>query len=122
MNKKLLFLLLVCILICLVNVFAQEEIIYDDTDKRDPFIALVTPDGRLLDLRPAGLEAGPETKIVLEGIIYDEFGRSYAIINDEVVTIGDYILGHPVFKIDNDKVILLEDNKPVEYKLRKEKP
>jgi hypothetical protein len=95
---------------------AQEKMIYNDEGKRDPFIALVTPDGRLLNLDSSGGKA----KIVLEGIVYDKDGRSYAIINDEVVSIGDYILGHAVFKIEEDKVILLKDNQPIEYKLEKE--
>ena len=98
--------------------FAQGEITYDDRGKRDPFIALVTPDGRLLNLEPSDSKA----KIVVEGIIYDEGGRCYAIINGEVVSVGDYVLGQAVFKIEENKVILLKDNKPVEYILEKEEP
>ena len=98
--------------------FAQDKIVYDEAGRHDPFIALVTPDGRLLNLEPG--EA--ESKIVLEGIIYSKDGRSYAIINGEIVKVGDYILENAVFKIEEDKVILMEDEKPVEYKLRKEEP
>ncbi|MBL7081193.1 MAG: hypothetical protein ISS44_01305 [Candidatus Omnitrophica bacterium] len=96
--------------------FAQDKISYDDKGRRDPFIALVTPDGRLLNLEPLG----SETKIVLEGIFYDQDGYSYAIINDEVVSVGDYIQGFAVFKIKEDKVILLKDNKPIECVLEEE--
>ena len=110
--------LLICIIFCAANIFAQENIGYEDKGKRDPFIALVTPDGQLLNLEPTG----SGSKIFLGGIIYDKHGRSYAIINDEVVGIGDYVLGYAVFKIDQDKVILLKDNMPVEYKLQKEEP
>lgn len=98
--------------------FAQEKIVYDDKGRRDPFIALVTPDGRLLNLEPTDTE----TKIVLEGISYSNDEHCYAIINGEILRVGDYILGNAVFKIEQDKVILMEDNKPVEYKLRKEEP
>ena len=114
MNKKLLFLMIICILIYLTRVFAQEKIVYDDKGKRDPFIALVTPDGRLLNLEPT-TEA--ETKIVLEGIISGVDGHSYAIINGEVLSLGDYVLGYAVFKIEEDKVILFKDDKLMEYKL-----
>ena len=115
LGKRFSCLLIICILICVPDVFAQEEIIYEDKGKRDPFIALVTPDGQLINLEPAK----PGSNIVLEGIIYDEYGRSYAIINDEIVSVGDNVLDYAVFKIDEDKVILLKDNQPVEYKLKK---
>ncbi|MFH1577870.1 MAG: hypothetical protein ABIC18_02205 [Candidatus Omnitrophota bacterium] len=96
--------------------FAEDRITYDDGKRRDPFLALVTPDGRLLNFEPVNSEA----KIILEGIFYDENGRSYAIINAEVVSVGDYIFGHAVFKIEENKVTLLKDNKAVEYILEKD--
>jgi hypothetical protein len=96
--------------------FAQDEIVYEDELRRDPFMALVTPDGRLINLEPTGAEE----KIVLGGIYYDEGGNSYAIINGEVVGIGDYILGYTVSSIDKNKVILLQGDQSVEYILEKE--
>ena len=114
MNKKLILLIITCILICQIRVFAQEDIVYDDKDNRNPFIALVTPDGRLISLEPT-TEA--EAKIVLEGIISGASGRSYAIINGEVLGLGDYILGYAVFKIEKNKVVLFKDNELIEYKL-----
>ncbi len=115
----LLFFLFILFFLCLASAsFAQDKITYDEQGKRDPFIALVTPDGRLLNLEPTGSNA----KIVVKGIIYDGSGRCYALINEEVVSIGDFILGYTVFKIEENKVILLKDNKPVEYILEKEEP
>ena len=100
--------------------FAEDEdnIVYDDGGRRDPFIALVTPDGRLLNLEPAD----SEEKIVLEGIITGVDGHSYAVINGEVVTIGDYIHSYVVSKIEENRIILIKDNNPVEYKLSEEEP
>ena len=95
---------------------AQDKIDYDSEGRRDPFMALVTPDGRLLNLEPTG----DKTRVVLGGVIYDESGSSYAIINDEVVSVGDYILGYTVFSIDENKVVLLKDDEQVEYILEKE--
>ena len=77
---------------------------------------MVTPDGRLINLEPSDSEQA----IVLEGIIYDEDGYSYAVINGEVLGIGDYVMGQMVFDIEPDRVMLLEDNKPVEYILNEE--
>jgi len=97
--------------------FSQDEIIYDDEGRRDPFMPLVTRDGRLLILEPTKAEE----KILLGGIIYVENGISYAIINGEVVSVGDYILGHSVFSIEENKVILIKDDEPIEYILDMEK-
>jgi len=119
LNKICCFGLLFCIFIfasCIC--FAQEKITYEDKGRRDPFIALVTADGRLLNLEPVS----KEVKIILEGIIYDKGGQSYAIINGEVVSAGGFIQGYTVFKIEKDKVILIKDDKLVEYKLEKEEP
>ncbi|MFH1678511.1 MAG: hypothetical protein ABH914_02700 [Candidatus Omnitrophota bacterium] len=115
------FCLLSSVLCLLSSVFcpllsAEDKNSYDDNGRRDPFVALVTPDGRLLDLEPAD----SEKNIVLEGIIYDEDGRSYAIINGDVVGVGDYVLGHTVLKIEGNKVTILQDNEPTEYMLEKE--
>ncbi len=117
-NIVVYYLLLICCLGYGRNVFAQGEIVYDDKGRRDPFVSLVTPDGRLLNLEPAG--AG--TKVALEGIIYDKNGQSYAIINGEVVGVGDYILGYSVVNINKDMVILMKNNEYMEYKLQKEEP
>ena len=97
--------------------FSQDEIVYEDEGRHDPFMPLVTRDGRLLILEPTKAEE----KIILGGIIYVEKGVSYAIINGEVVSVGDYILGHSVFSIEENKVILIKDNEPVEYILDLEK-
>ena len=96
--------------------FSQDEIVYDAEGRRDPFMALVTPDGRLINLEPTS----GETKLVIGGIIYDENGSSYAIINGEVVSVGDYILGYDVISIEENKVILMKDNEQTEYLLEKE--
>ena len=107
-----------CILLFLISAvaLAQEEAIFDDKGRRDPFIALVTPDGRLINLEPAG----PDTQISLGGIIFDQEGTSYAIINGEVVSVGDSIFGYTVFKIEKNRAILFKDDKPIEFILEKE--
>jgi len=112
--------LLVLLILCLLSFSpvssAQDGIIYDAEGRRDPFMALVTRDGRLINLEPAEDEA----KIVLGGIIYVENGISYAIINNEVVGVGDYIMGYTVFSIDENKVVLIKDGEELEYVLEKE--
>jgi len=97
--------------------FAQEEFVYDAKGRRNPFIPLVTPDGRLLKLE----QEVSETGLSLEGVIYDANGISYAIVNGGVVKIGD-IAGdnYQVLKIEQDKVIFIKEGQTTEEILKKE--
>lgn len=116
-NKKLLVFLFLFGLI-LSCAFGQTEFIYDAKGKRNPFIPLVTPEGRLLkldkqeDITPGGL--------AIEGIIYDKFGRSFAIVNATVVGIGDMVGDFQVLKILEHKVIFIRNGEPLEVELTKE--
>ena len=58
--------------------FAQDDFIYDAKGERNPFMPLVTPEGRFIKIKPRStINAGFE----LEGIIYDKISLSYAIVN-----------------------------------------
>lgn len=103
-------------IVCIFPVFAQEEFKYDAQGKRDPFIPLVTPDGRLLKLEQASSAAG----LSLEGIIYDKEGVSYAIVGAEIVKIGDSVSGYQVLRIEENKVIFIKDGEPMEIELKEE--
>ena len=99
-----------------VLAFAQEEYAYDAKGKRNPFIPLVTSGGRLLKLdRQEGVSS-----LTLEGIIYDKHGLSYAIVNSEVVKVGDKIGGYQVLKVESNKVVFIKDAKPLVIELKKE--
>src|SRR3989338_633967 len=91
-----------CIFASLCNIiFAQEVFVYDSKGKRNPFIPLVTMEGRLVKLDKE--EATGELRI--EGIIYDKHGRSFAVVNSSVVAIGDMVGDYQVLKIEESKVI-----------------
>jgi hypothetical protein len=111
---------LTILLLCFLSLFsislAQEQFVYDAKGKRNPFIPLVTPDGRLLKLEQEEGTAG----LALEGIVYDKNGVSYAIINGEVVRIGDKVGDYQVLKIEEKKVIFIKDGEPTEVDLKKE--
>ncbi|OGX15698.1 MAG: hypothetical protein A2166_02915 [Omnitrophica WOR_2 bacterium RBG_13_41_10] len=96
--------------------YAQEDFVYDAKNKRDPFIPLVTSDGRLLKLEQQEGTQG----LLLEGIIYDDKGISCAIVNGEVVRVGDEAGGFQVLKIQKDKVVFIKDGQPTEIELKKE--
>jgi len=96
--------------------FSQDEFRYDSKGKRNPFIPLVTSDGRLLKLDKE--ETSGELSI--EGIIYDKNGRSYAIVNATVVEIGDFVSGYQVLKIEENKIIFIKDGQATEVEFKKE--
>lgn len=96
--------------------FAQDEFTYDSKGKRNPFIPLVTSTGKLLKLDTEESSIG----LLLEGIIYDDRGLSYAIVNGEVVKIGDIINDYQVLKIEKNKIIFIKEGEPLELELKKE--
>ena len=115
LNKR--FFLFFIFIFCVVS-YAQGEFVYDAKGKRNPFIPLVTPEGRLLKLDKQ--EATSAEGLVVEGIIYDKFGRSFAIVNTNVVGIGDAVGDYQVLKIQENKVIFIKDGEPLEVELTKE--
>jgi len=116
LSKKLLILLFA--LLILSPVFCQNEFVYDAKAKRNPFIPLVTPEGRLLKLDKN--DAASSGGLAIEGIIYDKFGRSFAIVNTAVVGIGDSVGDYRVLRILENKVIFIKDGEPLEVELTKE--
>ncbi len=96
--------------------FAQEEFKYDAKGKHNPFIPWVTPDGRFQQLEKEEVKGD----IVVDGIIYDKHGVSYALVNAEVVTTGDYVGSYQVLKIEENKVIFIKEGQVSEIELEKE--
>ena len=100
--------------------FAQEESLYDSQGKRDPFIPLVTPDGRFQKLEAEEEPKKKETELKLNGIIYDKYGISYAIVNDMVVKIGDVVDDYKVLKIEEKKVSFIKEGQVTDIFIKKE--
>lgn len=100
-----------------VEVNEDSEFIYDAGGKRNPFIPLVSADGRLINLEK---EAKAKGDLAVEGISYDKNGRSYAIVNGLVVEIGDTVLGYQVLTVNPDKLIFIKDGVTTEVPLKKE--
>ncbi|RKY37596.1 MAG: hypothetical protein DRP78_00660 [Candidatus Omnitrophota bacterium] len=93
------------------SVFAKEKkefFVYDSKGKRDPFSFLVTSDGVLLP----GARSGMEIKeINLEGIMWDEKGKSVAIVNGKLVKELDTVCGMRILKIDKESVVIKNKDK-----------
>jgi len=117
LNKKI-FLVVFTVGLLLPCAFGQEVFTYDAKGKRNPFIPLVTPEGRLLKLDKSE-DTAPQG-LAIEGIIYDKLGRSFAIVNAQVVGIGDMVGDYQVLKILENKVILIKAGEPLEVELNKE--
>ncbi|MCK9572415.1 MAG: general secretion pathway protein GspB [Candidatus Omnitrophica bacterium] len=117
--NKYLFILIFLVLFNQV-VLAQDNFVYESKGKRNPFIPLVSPEGRLLKLDKAEDDpASGSGGVSLEGIIYDKHGRSFAIVNATVVGIGDIVGDYRVLKIQENRVILIKDGQPLEVSLIK---
>jgi len=117
LNKRF-FIALFLFLIFTAIAFCEGDFVYESKGKRNPFIPLVTPEGRLLKLDKQ--EATTVDGLAIEGIIYDQFGRSFAIVNTNVVGIGDIVGDYQVLKIQDNKVIFIKDGVPLEVELTKE--
>lgn len=100
--------------------FGEVDFTYDAKGRRNPFIPLLTPQGRLLKLDK--LEATSAEGLSVEGIIYDKFGRSFAIVNASVLGIGDIAGDYQVLKILENKVIFIKDGEPLEVDLTNTQP
>ena len=117
-NKVLNFTLWFCAFLFTLRAicYTQEQFTYDAKGKRNPFIPLVTPDGRLLKLDKEETTG----ELSIEGIIYDKNGRSYAIVNETVLGIGDFVSGYQVLKIEENKVIFIKEGQATEVEFKKE--
>lgn len=100
-----------------VSCWAQEEFKYDSKGKRNPFIPLVTPDGKLINLDS---EETKNNGFMLEGIIFDKNGVSYAIVNGSVVKVGDIVGQAQVLKIEKNSVIFVKDGQTSQVSLKEE--
>jgi type II secretory pathway component PulC len=99
--------------------FAQDRVVfsYDEKGKRDPFHPLVDKDGRYL----VEIELPFSSDVLnLSGILWDPQGKSSALINNQVVRVGDSIGGFAVKDISKDSVIISKDGKKFILKISKE--
>jgi len=96
---------------------SQEEsiFVYNSAGKRDPFVPLVTKDGKLL------VTYGTINSIkdlILEGILFDENGESVVILNDLLLKENDDISGMTIKSIEKDRVTIIYEQKEHVLKLK----
>jgi hypothetical protein len=86
---------------------------YDPKGKRDPFVPLVTEHGQRF--YPPGTdeeEASGVLKVILQGIVFEPKGESYAVINGKILREREEIEGMKVLRIESDSVTLLVEGQP----------
>lgn len=110
------------ILVFLLGIFmvagaraSVSEFTYQDNGNRDPFISLVTNDGRILPGARTITESGD---VELEGIIWDPSGKSMAIINGKLVKEKQRIMNMQVLKIKKASIILQKEGKVMVINLK----
>jgi hypothetical protein len=106
-------------LTAMVPFVPQEDYAYDVGGKRDPFIPLITADGRFVQLERTQEEVEASV-LKVEGIIFDKYGLSYAIVDGSVVKVGDIILDYQVLKVEEKKVVFIREGQIKEVFLQKE--
>jgi hypothetical protein len=97
------FLLIIGIGACATFIFAEDDREYNDKGRRNPFISLVTPDGRVI--KAESLQDKPQ-QLLLQGIFFGSSKDSYVIVNGQVITAGATIGDYIIVRIDPDKVIV----------------
>jgi len=103
-------------IVCATSVYAQEQFTYNSKGKRDPFTPLITPDGRYVQLEKEENALG----LLLTGIVYDEHGLSYAIVNGEIVKVSDRAGDYQVLKIEKNKVTFIKEGQITQVELKEE--
>lgn len=113
------FIIAILLFSCCGGLFSQEKeekFVYDSTGRHDPFIPLVTKEGFLVTLE----SRGEFEDIRLEGIIYDEKGLSYAIINSNIVKTGDTFGDVMILKIEKNRVVVSKNGQILAVELEEE--
>ncbi len=112
---KRLFLGTACALVA-AGFFSEARAEYHPRGKRDPFVPLMAPNGQRV--YPPGTDDGGLSNFVLQGIVYEPQGESYAIINDRIVREQDEIEGMKVLKIGPTFVTILSNGNEVQLTIR----
>jgi hypothetical protein len=102
---------------------AQDQFVYDDEGRRNPFVPLVSVDGRFVQMEKAQKKenkASSSLDFFVEGIIIDKYGLSYAIVNGKVVKVGDKLEDYQVLMIEEKRVTLIKEGEPFVIDWKKE--
>ena len=95
--------ILIFLTLFIPRTLSAEDYIYYTKGRRDPFVPLVLGEKRAY----LGLESVEMLDDVkLEGIVFDPFGKSMAMLNGEVVEEGNKIHNIEIIKIYDDAIVI----------------
>lgn len=97
------------------SVYAQENFVYNDHGKRDPFVPLVSSAGMVVTYD----EDLSVNDLSLEGIVADPSGNNIAIVNGKVVKANDRIGPYVVNIIAENHVEFLKGSEKFVLRLKK---
>jgi len=116
MRSGILGILAILVFTAGIGFAGEENFVYDDHGRRDPFWKLVSPNGVILthenDLTLADLS--------LEGILLEENGKNIAIINGRVVKESGRLGAFRIKKITANTVEIQKGSEIYALKLKKE--
>ncbi|MCA9406592.1 MAG: hypothetical protein KC684_08640 [Candidatus Omnitrophica bacterium] len=125
MKKNNLFVFIRCLVVFIflgtTIVFAQEEqeekkgFVYQEMNKRDPFMPLVTTTGELVNVKREYMLSD----LALEGIMTNANGN-IAIINGQIIRKNDRVGDFLIEEITSDTVTLLKGTQRSTLRLTKE--
>lgn len=93
----------------------ENNFVYQDNGKRDPFWPLVSSSGNIINY-DSDLSV---TDMVLEGIMFDNNNNAIAIVNGKVVKKGDVVGDFTVESLEQNQVIFSKGEEKFELKLKK---
>ena len=95
----------IIVVICLISstALAFEVSFTYKEDGRDPFIPLVSKDGKLMVTYGA---INSINDVILEGILFDSEGESVVIMNDLVLKVNDQVGNIKIKEIKKNEVII----------------
>ncbi len=109
----LLFLVLIGSNFSLAN---ENNFIYDSNGKRDPFVSLLNKNVKLTDVRL--LKSVEDIRV--EGVIIDKKNGSGAVLNGNIIKVGEFLGGFKLMDVSQYYVILERDEKRYKIKFRDE--
>lgn len=121
--RQIIFMVSLAFALCEFSVAFAEEFSYDNHGKRDPFVA---PNQSVVGQIGTG-------ELKLEGVIVDQKGGSYAVVNGEIVREGDTFQGYKLNKVESNQatfekdgealvVILSQDEEALRQALNDQRP
>ena len=98
-----------------ISLANEARFIYDSKSKRDPFISLIGKKVKLADVDL--IDSIKDVRV--EGVIIDPKG-SAAVVNGQILRIGDYMGGYKLDKVTHYYIIMTRDDKNFKLQFRSE--